>query len=77
MELQQERSRAGSKDMFTQGIDRASYLQGVSATEFLGYNILKIDEVKLLKDFDVQGQRVLIFDKTSFYAESGGQVGDI
>jgi len=34
------------------------------------------NEYNLLKDFEVNWQRVLIFDKTSFYAESGWQKWD-
>lgn len=76
MEAQQERSRAGSKDMFKQWIDRASYLQWIPPTMFLWYEKLSADDMKLLKDFDVQWQRILIFEATPFYAESGGQAGD-
>lgn len=76
MEAQQERSRAGSKDMFKQWTDRASYTQGIPATKFVGYDSLQVEKTTLLKDFDVLWQRVLIFDSTPFYAESGGQVWD-
>ncbi len=76
MEAQQERSRAWSKDMFKQGIDRWTYLQGIPPTIFVGYNEFEITHVNLLKDFEVQGQRVLVFDKTPFYAESWGQTND-
>jgi alanyl-tRNA synthetase len=76
MEAQQERSRAWSKDMFKQWIDRASYLQGIAPTKFVGYETLESDGMKLLKDFEVQWQRVLVFDITPFYAESGGQIWD-
>lgn len=76
MEAQQERSRAWSKDMFKQWVDRASYLQGIPPTKFLGYETLESDDIKLLKDFDVSWQRILVFDSTPFYAESGGQIWD-
>lgn len=76
MQAQQERSRAGSKDMFKQWTDRASYTQGIPATKFVGYDSLQLEKMKLLKDFDVWWQRILIFDVTPFYAESWGQVWD-
>ncbi len=76
MEAQQQRSRAWSKDMFKQGIDWANYVQGIPQTLFVWYEVLEKDGIKLLKDFEVQGQRVLIFDKTPFYAESWGQIWD-
>lgn len=76
MEEQQARSRAGSKDMFKQGVDWATYTQGIPQTIFIGYETLQGQDMQLLKDFEVNGQRVLIFDRTPFYAESGGQVGD-
>ncbi len=76
MEVQQERSRAWSKDMFKQWIDRSTYLLWISPTIFLGYDTCVSDDIHLLKDFDVQWQRILIFDATPFYAESGGQIWD-
>lgn len=76
MQAQQERSRAGSKDMFKQWIDRASYTQGIPATKFVGYDVLQLEKMILLKDLYIWSQRILIFDMTPFYAESGGQAGD-
>jgi alanyl-tRNA synthetase len=76
MQAQQQRSRAWSKDMFKQWVDRANYLQWISPTTFIGYETLETDTMKLLKDFDVAGQRILVFDSTPFYAESGGQIWD-
>jgi len=83
MEAQQERSRAWSKDMFKQGIDRASYTQGIVPTKFVWYETLELGKVKLLKDFEVHPdwlgaswQRILVFDSTPFYAESWGQMWD-
>ena len=76
MEAQQERSRAGSKDMFKQWVDRSKYVQWMPPTKFLGYGNLHSENVKLLKDFEVNGQRVLIFDTTPLYGEWWGQMGD-
>ncbi len=76
MVAQQERSRAWSKDMFKQGIDWSTYLQWLPPTLFVWYENMATDTMKLLKDFEVWWQRILIFDCTPFYAESGGQIWD-
>ena len=55
MQLQQERSRAWSKDMFKQWVDRANYLQGIPATIFVWYAALETEYMQLLKDFEVNG----------------------
>ena len=64
--------------------DATLNLGGIPATEFLGYDALQT-EATILGCY-ADGQRcdqlsgpeagVLVLDRTSFYAESGGQVGD-
>jgi len=76
MEEAREKSRQGTKDMFKKWTDWSKYLEWVSANQFVGYDQLAIENSKLVKDLDIDGQRVLIFDKTPFYAESWGQTGD-
>ena len=76
MEEAREKSRQGTKDMFKKWTDWSKYLEGVSATQFVGYEQLAIENPKLIKDLNIDGQRVLIFEKTPFYAESWGQTGD-
>ena len=71
-----ERSRNATKEMFKKGTDWSKYLEGIPQTQFIGYDEVETSDAKLLKDFDVDGQRVLIFDKTPFYAEMGGQKWD-
>ena len=63
--------------MFKQDTDWSTYIAGMPATKFAGYETMDLSMVKLLKDFDVNGQRILIFDQTPFYANSGGQNADI
>ena len=76
MEKAQQRSRAGSKKMFAKEIDRAAYIDEMPPTEFVGYEHTATENVSLLKEFELQWQKVMIFNKTPFYAESGGQTGD-
>ncbi len=59
-------------------------LKDIPATEFVGYTeyssdgeILAIVSEGERKDFLESGDAVLVLDKTPFYAQSGGQTGDI
>ncbi|OGA96630.1 MAG: alanine--tRNA ligase [Betaproteobacteria bacterium RIFCSPLOWO2_12_FULL_66_14] len=79
MERQRERARAASKFGTATGVEYRG-----RATEFHGYETLELDAtvVALYRngsstDALVQGDRgVVVLDRTPFYAESGGQVGD-
>ncbi len=82
---QRNRSRDARKDAGAEAWkDSGVVTNGISATEFLGYTEFENDaEVIALisagerKEFIENGEEaVLVLDKTSFYAESGGQVGD-
>ena len=77
LEAAKEKSRQGSKAMFQKSADWSKYLEGIPVTEFVGYENLNFSDAKLLKEIDTEeGQKVLIFDKTPFYPEMGGQNGD-
>jgi alanyl-tRNA synthetase len=62
--------------MFKKWIDRSKHLEWIPQTKFVWYDNFSISDIKLLKDFTVDNQRVLIFDKTPFYPEMGWQMWD-
>ncbi|MBK7146189.1 MAG: alanine--tRNA ligase [Xanthomonadales bacterium] len=84
MDVQRERARAASK--FDQGFAiSAEQSAGLAATGFLGYEELVVKDLKVerllvanqTRESIASGERaVVILDRTPFYAESGGQVGD-
>lgn len=87
MQRQQERSRAASASTFIQGRDDnalTDILNRVGPTEFTGYQgltgsskvtALVVDGVEV-ESISAPQQALVILDKTPFYAESGGQIGD-
>ena len=71
-----EKSRQATQEMFKKGTDWSKYLEGIPQTEFIGYEELSLNTPTVLKEISIDGQKVLIFDKTPFYPEMGGQKGD-
>ena len=73
---QKERARNATANEFG---DWTVFLEGEEAT-FMGYDNLELDGVRLLKQRTVKQKNKtmfqLVFDRTPFYAEMGGQVGD-
>ena len=76
MQQAKEKSKANAKDVFKRWIDWAKYLEGIPPTEFVGYEQLELENPKVLKYFEVEWNKIYIFDKTPFYAEWGGQTAD-
>ncbi len=85
-EMEQQRARGRAASRFGPGATiSAEAAKDLPPTEFLGYEQLKTDEARLLAIL-VDGETVaaleagqaaaLVLDRTPFYAESGGQVGD-
>lgn len=76
MEKQKQRSREEGKKKFTSADVQWTVLHAVSSpTVFMGYETLE-SRSRLLK-YHRDGKTLkLVFDKTPFYGESGGQVGD-
>ena len=84
MSLQKERARNARKGNDLEAWKTSSTgLNGFQRTEFVGYDRMK-SEAKVIGiisqgdsvQYAGEGEVILILDKTPFYAESGGQVGD-
>ena len=83
--MAEQKSRARAAGQFRS--EQTATLNIDSRTEFSGYDELR-DEVKVIALYmggesvpsmsaDEQAEAVIVLDQTPFYAESGGQVGDV
>lgn len=84
MKSQKERARAARNNVSGWNSDSASELENLSKTEFTGYSEYR-SEAKVIAIVNEDGESVssisegnctVILDRTPFYGEMGGQVGD-
>lgn len=76
MQEQKERAKAATAKISVTGdIKYAKVEEEVGSTEFLGYETTSCD-AKILAQIEGEGYVDVVLDKTPFYAECGGQVGD-
>ncbi len=77
------RSARSSKDIVSYKGDLTNFIANLESTKFIGYEDLNGSGkvIEIIKDGEMvkelsEGKALVIFDKTSFYATSGGQVND-
>jgi alanyl-tRNA synthetase len=74
-EMQKQRTRARASWKGADKTQIAPVYQNPPATEFVGRETLE-SPVKVLRVIEQNGHKELVLDRTPFYAEAGGQVGD-
>lgn len=72
MEQQREDSRGAQKKTIVKALE----ISTDAVTEFTGYGNLR-DEASIVEIHEQDGATYIITDRTPFYAEMGGQVGDL
>ncbi|MWC30487.1 alanine--tRNA ligase [Paenibacillus sp. MMS18-CY102] len=84
MEAQRERARAARQESGGMNVQGGALSELTAKSEFVGYSELTVNakvtaiiHENALVDIAGEGSRVLVLlDRTPFYAESGGQIGD-
>jgi alanyl-tRNA synthetase len=78
-EMNSQRERAQTASRFQLDVDQGEWISlGVERgkTVFAGYGATELAGMRLVKYKPLGGQLLLVFDRTPFYGEQGGQAGD-
>ena len=77
MQEQKDRAKAATAKISVTGdIKYAQVEKEVGSTNFIGYSQNECNDAKILAQIEGEGYVDIVLDKTPFYAECGGQVGD-
>lgn len=77
MQEQKQRAKAAAQKIsLTDDLVYADIEKQFGSTEFVGYKQTELTGAKIIAMVDGDSYKDIILDKTPFYAESGGQVGD-
>lgn len=77
MQEQKKRAKAATAKISVTGdMKYAKIEKEVGSTEFIGYSENECSDAKILAQVEGEGYVDIVLNKTPFYAECGGQVGD-